>query len=506
MTAEHQVPKSITALSALSGLPEEDVAIQVAGLFSAIGGPHAAINTVGDEFQPIGFDLLHVGGDSPRQSRLVDLMFQPLRFIQEDLLEFSRLASPEHLKWMSEATTEGLRTGEVILADPGEEKQEEIARRDTYHLADMSCQGFSHTDPWKRRQDVSLYIGEYGHEPHLRVDGIHHNFPDRPKLSETYLGRHEGRCLHEPLVLLDNPGPKSLGQSWDSMDRQSPLILDETGRLWEHAHESAAGRKLVKEVFGVKTTHRPATHPKDLFHRRCPRLFTIVTDRLGSCLLSDPKLENILSSSVITNTSPPGALEAPLSKSENIGSGYHRYRVILQHLVSDRRRDDQRLWSLTMPSEVQWEFHLRQRAFMEKLESIDSEQPAFLAAFSRLPASLLWTVARLEAKEEVTSEQVATALYFAESAVHNHLDAIRSLRLKSESERIQRKAAEMLQKLFRAEPCSLRDLLRKYDVQRRDVHEPVLNHLVETGKVLRLESNQYRLTEEARAELATSIA
>ena len=218
-------------------------------------------------------------------------------------------------------------------------------------------------------------------------------------------------------------------------------------------------------------------------------------------MISDPNLESLLAGSVLTKASPPRGGKGNAVCPERIGSGYFSYRVHLQHLVSYRRQDSQGLWSTLMPDKVAFEFLERQRAFTEQLESVNSSHPAFLAAFSRLPASLLWTITRLESKKEVTSAQVATAMYFAESAVRNHLNALQEFQSRSESERIQRKAAEMLRKLLEAEPCSLRDLLRKYTVQRRDVHEPVLNHLLETGKVLKLESNQYRLTEEARAEL-----
>ncbi|MCG8602261.1 MAG: hypothetical protein MI807_19100 [Verrucomicrobiales bacterium] len=505
MTAEHDVPNSITALSTLSGVPEEEVAIQVACVFTAIAGPHAALNTYADEFQPVGFHLLHLGGDSPRQHRLADLLFQPLRFIQDDLLEFSRLASPEHLDWMSEALFEGVRDSEVLWSDPNEEKQEKIARRDTYHLADLSSQGFSRTDPWRRRQDVGLYIGEYGHEPHLRVDGIHHYSPTRPKLSESYIGRHEERCLREPVLFLDNPGPKVLEHSWDNVDRRSPLILDETGRLWDDSLSSASDRKIVKKALSDRTSFHPAAHTKDQIRNRCPHFFSIVTQCLGEGVISDPKLENLLARCVLTKASPPRGGKRNAACPERIGSGYFGYRGHLQNLVSYRRQDSQDLWSTLMPDKVALEFLERQRAFTEQLESVDSSHPAFLAAFSRLPASLLWTIMRLGSKKEVTSEQVATALYFAESAVRNHLNVLHELRSKSESERIQRKAAEMLRKLLEAEPCSLRDLLRKYTVQRRDVHEPVLAHLIETGKVLKLESNQYRLTEEARAELTMPV-
>jgi hypothetical protein len=390
------IPTAIEALSILSGVPAEEVTVQVASLLAAIGGPHAGLMTLGDEFQPVGFHLLHLGGDSARQRRLTQLLFQPLRYLQEDLLAYSRLAPGKQLDSMARAYVGGRRSEEHLSVDPGSEGVEGIARSDVYHLADLSSQVSSLTSPWRRQEDVDLFKGTIGCKTLLPVDGIHRHLPGYPMLSQSAVGRHEGRCLHEPVVFLDNPRADTLKKPWEGVDRDSPLILDESGRLG--------------------------------------------------------------------------------------------------------------LWSIGVKDEVAIQLHQGQREFIHQLETVDSATRALAAGFSNLPVTLLWTLAQLEPTKDVSGEMVSTALALSATAMRNHLAVIRELRRDAESVRVERKAAEMLWKLFEVEPCTFRELMRKYPVQRREVHEPVLNHLVESGKVLRLDSNQLRLTDATRAELTTSAS
>ena len=59
----------------------------------------------------------------------------------------------------------------------------------------------------------------------------------------------------------------------------------------------------------------------------------------------------------------------------------------------------------------------------------------------------------------------------------------------------------MLRKLAQSEPCRFRDLLRRYDIQRKSLHEPVLEHLIETNRVRRIQKGLLQLTEQGRREL-----
>lgn len=506
MTAEHQVPDAIAALTILSGVPEEDIAVQVASVFTAIGGPHAGLVTLGDEFQSVGFHLLHLGGDSARQRRLIDLLLRPLRFVQEDLLEYSRLAPSEQLDWMGKAFVRDKRSDEYLPFDPSEERVEGAAREDVFYLADLSSQATSLSSPWRRQKDVDLFMDEIGCNTLLPVDGIHRHLPGYPMLSQSYVGRNEGRCLYDPIVFFDNPAVEALQMPWKGVDRNSPLILDETGKLWEEACQSKVGRKLLASLLKERAFVDPSASSKERHRSGQAQLLSVVTEKLGRRLLSEPELESCLSTTLLAGSPLPRNQQDGEINPEQIANGCEHYRRTIEELVRFRRLDALALWGKKMNAKVAVEFHLRQSEFVAKLETVDADERPFTAELSNLLTSLVWTLSQLSPEREITSDQVSLAMTWAEAAMRNHLRTLREFKRDAEAEQIERKAAEMLWKLHEVEPATFRDLMRKYPVQRRDVHEPVLNHLVESGKVLRMEDNKFRLTDDVRAELIAPSA
>ena len=92
-----------TALSALSGVENDGAAIQAALLLASLAGPRAGLVTLGGEVQSIGSSLISIGGESPAQARLTELLFSPLRYLQDDLIEYGRRVSPEVLDRLSSA-------------------------------------------------------------------------------------------------------------------------------------------------------------------------------------------------------------------------------------------------------------------------------------------------------------------------------------------------------------------------------------------------------------------
>ena len=504
MNTDHQIPKSIKALSILSGVPEEEVAVQIAAVFTSIGGPHAGLMTLGDEFQSIGFNLLHLGGASGQQRRLTDLLFQPLRFLQEDLTEYSRLAPSKQLDGMAKAYVGGRRSDEHLASDPGEEQMEVTTREDVYFLANLSSQASSLSSPWRRVKDIDMFMDKIGCKTLLPVDGIHRYLPGYPMLSQSCVGRNEGRCLYDPIVFLDNPGMEALRKPWKGVDRNSPLILDEAGRLWQEAVESKTARTTLAGILSARAFVDPSTSSKERYRSGRAQVVSIVAEKLGRQLLCASELESLLTATLLTRTTDTRETRGDDLDSEQIAEGYKHYRLTLGGLTRLRRLDAAGLWWDRMNVQVAVEFHLRQREFVEKLDAVDAAERPFTAKFANLPASLLWTLSQLTTEKEITSDQVSLAMSWADSAMRSHLMALREFKRNAESERIERKAAEMLWKLLEVEPASFRDLMRKYPVQRRDVHEPVLNHLVESGKVLRLDDNRLRLTDDARAELVAA--
>ncbi|MCB1090118.1 MAG: hypothetical protein KDL87_01210, partial [Verrucomicrobiae bacterium] len=87
-------PDGVKAISALSGAPEDQTAIQVALFLAALAGPRGGLAGLGGEVQPIGSSVVSVGGDSPEQAQLTELLSAPLQYLQTDLIDYSSRVDP----------------------------------------------------------------------------------------------------------------------------------------------------------------------------------------------------------------------------------------------------------------------------------------------------------------------------------------------------------------------------------------------------------------------------
>ena len=95
MKEDHDFGDAVAALAALSGTTKVQAAVQAANFLAALTGPRGGLVCLGEEVQPIGAGMSSVGGDSTEQARLTELLFAPLRFLQEDLIDYSRRVEPK---------------------------------------------------------------------------------------------------------------------------------------------------------------------------------------------------------------------------------------------------------------------------------------------------------------------------------------------------------------------------------------------------------------------------
>ena len=82
-----------------------------------------------------------------------------------------------------------------------------------------------------------------------------------------------------------------------------------------------------------------------------------------------------------------------------------------------------------------------------------------------------------------------------------HLRLIRRSLENANRERLESQAWEMLRKLAKVEPCSLRDLMRTYGKQQKSLHKPVIDYLVNTGRVIQIDSGRLRMSDETKLAL-----
>lgn len=426
------IPSAIRALSILSGVPTEEVTVQVASLLSAVGGPEAGLVILRDEILPIGFHLLHFGGDSARQRRLTQLLFQPLRFLQDVPLAYCGLAHSRLIDWMASPYLDYRCTDEFVDVDP--DRVERIAEKDAYQLADAGGEVSFLTNPSTREQEGCHSNEGIGRSKWPRIEGIRSYPPTYGLLSESFPGPDGSRRPYKRLLFFDNPEIDDLMKSSESFDYDSPrMILDESGRLWDEACRSASDFEPLRRVLGERAFVNPAARGQGSNWSGCSRLFSVVTGELGRRLLAEPEMEGLVSSLLLSG--PPsweGAIGREVN-SEDVSAGYRCYHDTLTGLAKLRRFDVLGLRRIIM-NDVAWnEFYWGRHELMERLETFDSATRNFSAPFSNLPASILWSLARLESTRIVRREVVFAALAMAEAAMRNHLGVIRKLRRDAEN-------------------------------------------------------------------------
>ena len=182
---------TISALSTLSGVSEQDAAVQAALILTFLVGPRAGLVTMGGEFQPVGANMISVAGDSPGQARL------------------SRRRTPPGL--LEELST---KLADTICSNPGKTVsvcEEEIPEAMQKHVGNQAIASTAVTpksDPIERFEE---FWREEKKTPKEKDD-------DRPFASmcpfaavnyEYVISLNASRCLHEPTVF-ESPSPDVL--------------------------------------------------------------------------------------------------------------------------------------------------------------------------------------------------------------------------------------------------------------------------------------------------------
>ena len=495
---------SIAALSELSGVSPHHVVIQSAAVLTGVGGPHAGLLTLGQEFQSAGFHVISRAGESPQQHRLCELLLNPLRFIQEDLLNYSRWVPERKLKELSAEHYEGRPEYRYTARRPSEEENESLLRESVFFLAQETTEASAKISPWARLREIRYQqrqheSGGMDRETFSSLCSFVRSFPER------MIGRDEERKLREPLILLDSPSVETVRQSMGAVDQSSPLIFDGGGALLEGASQPSASqaKKQLEAILVNRSAVGAGESGKTGYWPGQSQLFSVTSERVIGGLLGTQGFKSHLAHALVVDA-PSSELETGMTVDPGeIESGYEAYRSALRGLLRLRRLDAMGLYP-DLDRKGSIAFAEAQREFAQKIDEVDAAMRPHAARFFGLPVSILWTLRNLNSERSFDS-LIPVAMEVSELAMREHLEKLLELQNAGESDAIELKAVEMLNKLVDAEPCSFRDLLRKYAIQRRAVHEPVLKHLVDTGKVQKIDGGQLRLSDAAREELLGTL-
>ena len=98
----HAYGPAVAALSDLSGLSREAVALQMTAVLAGLGGAAASVVSAAGEVHRVRLNTIILGADDPRQARLSELLLSPARYLQNDLLNLSRRVPREVLNQLAQ--------------------------------------------------------------------------------------------------------------------------------------------------------------------------------------------------------------------------------------------------------------------------------------------------------------------------------------------------------------------------------------------------------------------
>lgn len=503
--------QAISALATLSGLPADSVAVQACVLLGDLAGPHGGLVTLGGEFQPFQVNLITLGSGCPAQSRLIDLLFAQLHFVQDDLHALSRNTPRKTLEHYGQLYTSNY-TNAFPKPFTGEAHEEAVWESVLNH-ADRSRNATSRSYPVERLE-ILRHHGPDGQAP--GVGGPRNAYSGGPPANmytpnerPMVISPEELRSLHEPTVFLDNPSAADLLAAFAEADRQSPFVLDRYGALLAEAAErngSRARTALETLILRGVVSRDPGSGLGRMAGSQ-GSLFAATDPRTFSRLLEMDQTARIVQQAILTRPRPhdhPPAL--PIDKAR-IDKGYELYRYAVRSVVTARRRNSDSI-SPVLPDDAAIRFFEEQRSFQAKLADVDPELRPHAAHFVHLPATILFGLRRLggckcPGTEVPFIDLIPRAMRISEVAMQEHLHLVRRCMESGNEERLKARGVEMLVKIFRKGPCTMRTLFRSYPEQQKWRHLPILDHLTETGMIAKSPSGHLCLTEKAQQELQT---
>lgn len=442
--------------------------------------------------------MISVGGDSTEQARLTELLVGPLRFLQEDLIDYSRRVEPKVRDRLATSLADphhkdyGQRRA-VVESDLAEAEQKHATRQ-----AGKSTQMVSTCHPVDRYED---HLRNYGMTQEQRESAafIAAECAFAKVDYETMLEYNEARCLREPLVLLENPDAQLLLRGMDHVDRQSPLVLDSDGCL-------------LAGIFG-KPRHRAAEVIQGLLSGRSTRavrsgggtpgrgiLFSITDRHRLARWMNHHEESRHLSRALLLDPTRREEDEDNSCDIEVIRDGYARYRKTVESVLRLRRLNAPGIYPI-LDRETAQRFFYEQRQFQAQIDEVEPRLKPYAAPFVHLPATMLWSLKQLCHPREYR-ELIPSAIHLVEAAMKTHLQLVKNSLDAGARQSIEEESLRMLRKIYKIEPCRVRQLQRTYDLQRQSHLLPVLEHLIETNRVRQAEKGVLHVTDLGRTELA----
>ncbi len=443
---------TIGALALASGTDFVDAAVGLATVLGGIAGPHGGIDgPAGDLIHP-GLNLVVAGRDHAPWRRLEELLFAPVNACQKMMRDLSHAAGPDRLDHM-EFSRVGDNTGDI---------------------AEKSKAGLF------RQPGTS--VGYVDSRRHLAV-------------------------LRTPSFILNNPNGETFAKVMPEVMDAHAFVVYEDLFAQLAAKPTAKDKHFLGLHLAAAVTGRDEFTERDkqigpgrLDTIRANLLITTTREGISEAIAVDNRaIQTLLRHSMLLDPTTSGP--AVTMDLQNVKWGYSAYYKTVKKVLDARRAGPG--FQIGVKPEVSAALH----AFTGELQGWCHHLPARLQPFFSnalsLPYRLHWafiaTLTPMETDEWVLPFTMAATRQILERQ-HQFLADIIS---DAETVEHRRTRVVMLWKLA-DKPLAMRDLLRRFRIQKLEVHEPVVSELVGEQLITRHPDGLLELTPEGRRQMAAA--
>lgn len=446
----------IGSIAAASGASVLESALGVATLLSGIAGPRAVIQGPSGEKLDPGINLIIAGAHSAPWSRAEQLLVEPINRHQRMLRDLSRSTKSERLDHLQFVNYASDNTNKAVQITKEAEHPEEALH------------------------GLSVLSG---------------------------VGR-EFAAMRQPTLILRSPDLRAFEAALPEVLDRAPLLYYSSGRLLsellrKHPDKNwiALGSHVAAALGGQDQAFEKGDErlgPGTMELVKANLMLTCTRADLEAALSSESEsLHRILGKSLLVD---PSVIKQPrlTATSQTLKYGYQEYNAAVQ-LALHRRRSGA-------------EIHCKPKdAQLAKLGEFEAETGTWLAALPEnlrpffsdtltLPYRLLWTFLTVKTFHEQEDWCLPLAIHLTREVLRHQATLIETLTASAEKAAWERARRVMLGKIA-DRPCLLKELIRRYNIQRREVHEPILKELLSEGLIVSRPDRLLELTPQGRMSL-----
>jgi len=426
--------------AAMAGVDDTSWMVLASSVLAGLAGPAACFEAVPGMIEPLTAPNLLLPCRALRLRRMLDLFLDVPRVLQTSMIARSATLRTDLL--------ERVRFG-ATAPSKGKDRQVAVTQLERHRQA--------------LQAPPKLLGGEPDGDPVLYDDLSH----------ASDLCRED--ALLRPAYMLENPELDKLPALLAGCTAGHALV---TGELTTAVLRSPAMDTVARMLDGATVEGKPVTCNRTVPGAHLTKVGATAILRLGGDALETmvARESGILGRFMILQPDKPATFDP-----QKNGDGWTRSLAgAMRSVIASRRVGGMaKAW---MSSEAAGrEFVTRRLRFEAEVE--DTGDPG-LTALASLPTVIAWAILRLNpACSNLDEVAIKYAFFHSEmmlGRIRRCLDQVRSIQRRAS---VDRHAARMLDRLRVGGSMTRRQLVRGFDCQRAEVHEPVIRNLIDSGLV-----------------------